>query len=152
MRLLFFGLSFILISSCSTYKEPEFRKATKINIKELNVRNVTLESDLIYFNPNVIGANISAFDIMVNVNNIEIGKLNQNGDVLIEANSEFVIPTSVSFPPKKILKSEGLLKSALQLFSNERALVEYKGHVTLKLGGIEFEIPLNYQEEIELSK
>jgi len=149
----FFYLLFIFcVVSCSNNVAPTFKKADNIVIKEMTYQKVTLESDLNFYNPNRIGGQVKAFDIEVVVNDINVGKAVQKDETKILAKQDFIIPTTISFPPKKILGSEGLMKSALQLFANEKANVHYSGIMTITVAGIDFDLPVDFQEEIPLKR
>lgn len=147
------SIIFILfLSSCSKPQEPQFIKIDEIEAEDMSMENVTLNSKLHYHNPNAIGATVKSTDILVTINDISIGNVKQTSVVSIEKSSDFEVPVSISFPPKKILGEENLLKSVLQLYSNSKVKVHYKGTMTFTVAGFDFDIPIDYLEEIPLKK
>jgi len=121
-----------------------------IQVQNLSLKNVTLESKLIYHNPNLIGATVVNANTDISVNGINVGRVEQNQKIDVPANSDFELPIVISFPPKDIFKSKGLLRSALQVISNEKADVVYKGMMTIRVAGVEFNIPVDYEDEVIL--
>jgi len=138
--------------ACSGPQEPKFVRVTDIEIKEMNRDKITLNSFLHYHNPNKVGVQVKATNITVTVNDIMVGNLKQLYKVAIAKESDFSIPVTTSFPPKDIFKNGGLLKSVLQAYANEKVRLHYKGIMTFTIAGIDFDIPVDYHEEIELRK
>ncbi len=149
MRALFFILLFGIIS-CSSYKEPEFKKVENFKLKKLNRDLVSLSADLIYFNANPIGVNLSSVDIDVSVDGISIGKVNQLKEIEITGNNDFTIPVAIQFPLNEIVKKEGLLKSALSVLLEEKATVHYKGYLYFDIAGVKISKSIDLEEEVPL--
>lgn len=152
MKRLFLPLLVLCLIGCSDNVAPTFKRIKNIKVKELNLRNITIESELVYSNPNRFGGNVMAFDIDVIVNDINVGKLKQIGQIEILAKQDFVLPSTISFPPKQVFKSDNFFKSALQVFANEKADVQYLGTMTINIAGLDFEIPVKHKEQIPLKK
>lgn len=152
MRALFFIPLIFLLSSCSGPQSPVLKSIADVEVREMNFNNVTLDSELLYHNPNALGANVKSSDIAVSVNDIPVGNVKQLATVEIEGKSDFTVPVTISFPPKDILKKEGLLKSVLQVYANEKAIIKYLGTMTFTIGGIDFDVPIDHEEEVALKK
>jgi len=142
----------LFLVSCSGPQEPQFLKVSDVELKDMSLDNVTVNSFLHYHNPNRIGLNVKATNIGVTVNDIAVGNLKQLEKVEIEKQSDFAVPVTISFPPKDIIKKGGLLKSVLQAYANEKVRMRYEGTMTFTVAGIDFDIPVDYEEEIQIRK
>jgi len=100
----------------------------------------------------MVGATVVRSETHVTVNGIAVGKVDQIEQIEVPGKGDFKVPVSISFPPKEIFKSKGLLRSAIQILSNEKAKVEYKGTMTFSVAGVEFELPVDHSEEIDIKK
>lgn len=150
MRIYLSAFTLLFLISCSAPTAPYFKEMSDIKVQNLSLKNVTLESKLIYHNPNLVGANVKRSSIDITVNDVAVGRVEQNENIEVSANSDFELPVIISFPPKDIFQSKGLLRSALQVLANEKADVVYKGTMTISVAGVEFDIPVNYEDEVTL--
>jgi LEA14-like dessication related protein len=148
----FVALLFIVLCSisCSAPTAPYFKSISVVEVQDLKLNNVTLTTNLLYHNPNLVGATVTRSETKVTVNHIEVGEVIQDQSIEVSSKSDFTLPVTISFPPKKIFKNKGLLKSALQILSNEKANVHYKGSLTIKVAGVEFDLPIDHEEEVEI--
>lgn len=150
VKILSFFISVFLLS-CSGPKEPEFKRVENIVPVEKSNLEYTLTADIIMSNPNSIGAKLMKTDLDIFINGIEVGKVNQRLFTEIDANSEFTIPVKCDFSARGLLKDQGnTLGGLLNVLVESKVDLLYKGMVRLKLAGLEFDVPVNYEQEIKL--
>ena len=102
-------------------------------------------------NPNSIGAKLMKTDLDIFINDIEVGKANQRLYTEIGPNSEFTIPVKCDFSAKDLLKDQGnTLGGLLNALVENKVDLTYKGTVRLKIAGLEFDVPVDYEQEIKL--
>ena len=147
-RFLLFSLLTFLFA-CSQPMEPTFKEITSIEVEEIKGGNVTIAAEALYHNPNSLGGNLDGILIDVWANDNNIGKIDQELDVEIEANSEFTIPLVITFPLSELTKDQGsLLGGLLKAVLDKKVDMEYKGNLKLSLAGIPFKVPVEVEEEV----
>lgn len=148
--LFFIGLFF---ASCSGPESPIFVEIINVKVADIKNNEVFLEGDAVFKNPNPIAGRLVKTDIDVVVNDIEVGKIRQDLATEVKANSDFTVPVHVNFPFNKITKNKkNLLKGLLNALIDQKALVSYKGTVTINFLKIDFETPIEYEEEVSLKE
>jgi LEA14-like dessication related protein len=141
--------------SCSAPDYPEFRKMENVSLKSVSFKDglsVSLNGEAVFFNPNLIGANVTEMDFDVFINGKKVTHINQDVSAEMKGNSEFKLPLDFKVPLKEVFKDA---KPTLgDIFKKKK--IEYKllGHLKVGLGNIEVSVPVEYedQEEVRLSK
>lgn len=116
----------ILLPSCSTPKELEYRDFKNFSIDKLGFSATSIKMDLVYYNPNNFGLQLKNTDLDIFLDNNYLGHTIQEQFVSIPAREEFAIPVKIDVDMKNLLKN-GLTT----LISNE---VTVKVTGTIKVG------------------
>ncbi|CAN5759788.1 hypothetical protein BH11BAC3_BH11BAC3_34880 [soil metagenome] len=136
---LFIGMVFL--SSCGTknVKEPEYREIRQIRMIELGLLQSTAGVDLVYYNPNNFGVQVTEARGDVYVDNNFLGRFNLGEKVQVNKNSEFVLPA--------ILKLDmlGALKNQREIYKKKEVLVRIDGIAKLTKSGFSRELPIKYE-------
>lgn len=145
----------LLIAGCDHLepKDPEFITMQKVRVTNISAGNVTIEGDAVLRNPNAVGLDLTGIDIDVTVNEVEVGKARQtNSAVDIQANSNFTIPLAFDFKTKQVLGD--VILGVLGALIKQKVDVLYKGNIKFKALdlNLEFEVPIEYEEEIPLKE
>ena len=85
----------LLLSSCSTPKQLEYREFKNFTIDKPGFASTALKMDLLYFNPNNFGLELNHTDLDIFINNTYLGKATQVIQVQIPRNAEFTIPITI---------------------------------------------------------
>lgn len=134
-------ISFLLIQ-CSINEKPEFQQIENIHVAELNLQGVKVKADLLFKNPNIIGVTVKSSDIKVFHDSIFLGEAHAPSfDVNKE--SEFTVPLTVQFSPRKIIEQKGTLSSFLNIATKKEIDITFTGIITLEAMGIEYDYDLN---------
>ena len=141
---------FLFFTSCKYDVYPVFSGVNSIDIKESSSKGITIQSDLVFLNPNQIGGILQAKNIHILVNDIDLGTLN-TPDFQVPAEKEFVIPITFQITYDKIIKNN-ILNNLLTSFINKELKIYYKGTVHYKYGIISYDYPIDYTEIIKLNK
>ena len=150
-----FGLSLMtfLMTSCSRPQAPVFKKIKNVRVEDANLKNVTLLADAVLFNPNSVGCMIQSTDIDVIANEVAVGKIVQEVETEMPAQSEFEIPLVLNFPTKKIFeKNSGLLDGILSALGDKTVDVQYNGTIKVKAMGMSFNVPVEQSQVVPLKK
>jgi hypothetical protein len=119
-----------LLASCSEPKDLEFREFKNLKVENLNFSDAVLKVDLVYFNPNNFGLQLSSTDLDLFVDSNFLGHSAQNIQVAIPRKGVFTLPLQINLDIKNLLKN-GLNS----LFSKEIA-VRLLGKVKVGKGGV----------------
>ncbi len=142
----------LLMTACTLTETPSFINVDNVIVKEAKSKSVSIDADLVFYNPNDLGVRLVKIDIHPIVNKVDMGTVKTTKEVTIESKGNFEIPVNFSFNPKAMWKEEkgALIGSLINTFSNKPVKVQYKGVVTLEIAGISFDIPVDYTEDVIL--
>jgi LEA14-like dessication related protein len=134
-------LSIILLTSCgsSNIREPEYREISEIKLIEIGLLQSTAGIDLVYYNPNSFGVQLSEARGDVYIDNAYLGRFSLQEKVQVRKRSEFIVPAIVK------LDMIGALKNQQELLKKKEVLVRVDGTARVKKAGITRDIPLKYE-------
>ena len=143
---LFAGL--VLLSSCGTsnVKEPEYRDIRNIRMIELGILQSTAGLDLIYYNPNNFGVQLSEARGDVYIDNAYLGRFSLDQKVEVGKRSEFIVPAIIK------LDMIGAVKNHRELYKKKEAMIRIEGTARVKKSGFSRDIPIRYQSMQNLEK
>jgi len=139
--------SLFVFSSCGSnnLKEPEYRDIRNIKLINLVPLQSTAGVDLVYYNPNSFGVQVSSGQGSIYIDSNYFGQFELDEKVQVKKRSEFILPTTVK------IDMIGALKNQRDLFKKKEALVKIEGTATVKKSGFTREVPIKYEhmENIE---
>lgn len=142
-------LILLQLFSCSGPKEPEFLRIENLKTEQKSKMDYKVTADFIMFNPNSIGAKLIKTDLDIFVNKVKVGNANQRIYSEVPANAEFTIPVDCTFGIKDIMADQGgSLGGLLNAVLEKKLDLKYEGTIRLKVAGIEFDVPVEYEQEI----
>ena len=135
------ALSIILLTSCgsSNIREPEYREISEIKLIEMGLLQSTAGIDLVYYNPNNFGVQLSEARGDVYVDNAYLGRFSLEEKVQVRKRSEFIVPAIVK------LDMIGALKNQQEILKKKEVLVRVEGTARVKKAGLSRDIPLKYE-------
>lgn len=143
-------LLIILIYSCSAPREPIFKSMKNVTASMLSAQEVMVRGIAVYENPNAVGGDLTAMNVNVWVDDIDVGKMDQNLNVAVPANSSFEVPVEFRFDPAKIFKGKGLFGSVISILEKKSVDVKYRGSVTMEMMNVSFDVPVDFEESVSL--
>ena len=150
MKNLIFTLSIaaVVLASCGkgSIQEPEFRDIRNIRLKNVGVLQSTATIDVVYYNPNNFGVQLTEGRGDVYLDNTYLGRFDLEEKVQVGKNSEFVIPATFK------LDMIGALKNQRDIFKKKEALVKIEGSARVKKAGMAMSIPIKYEGMQNLEK
>ena len=136
------ALALVLFSSCSSVKdvqEPEYRDIRDVRLIKAGLLQTTAGVDLIYYNPNNFGLQLSSAKGDVYIDNAYFGRFDLDDKVQVRKHSEFVLPIVFK------LDNIGAIKNQKDIYKKKEALVRIEGTVRVKKSGFAKEIPIKYE-------
>lgn len=148
-KIVFILLAFV--ASCSQPEAPTFVKMQNVKVDDVRNNQVYLSGEAIFHNPNPIAGKLVNTNLNLTVNEIDMGKVQQDTSINITANSDFVVPVNVDFPLKKVMSNKkGILKGVLNALLDNKVDARYSGSITLNFLKVNFDVPVDYEAEVSL--
>jgi LEA14-like dessication related protein len=140
-------ISLIILSSCGTnhIQEPEYRDVRNIRLINLGPLQSTAGVDLVYYNPNKFGVQVSTARGDIYIDSSYFGQFELDEKVQVKKRSEFILPATVKVDMISAIKNQR------DLYKKKEALVRIQGTAVVKKSGFSKEIPISYEhmENIE---
>lgn len=131
MKKIFFVFSLLFtISSCASFKEPEFRGSEGIKLEKMEGKKIAFTAGIKVFNPNWFGIKIKPSNLDVFLEDQYMGKVYLEKKVKMKAKRE----SSLSMQLRAELE-DGAMITLLKYSNKENVSVHLKGKVK---GGIWF--------------
>ncbi len=150
-KFLLLSTIFILITGCSFSKKPTFKYVDTIEVKKVSLRNITLNANVIFNNPNHLKGKLSIEDMHIFVDKIDVATIGaQEFDVPPE--SEFAIPLEGIFSLSKIHKEnkDNLLSGILKVVQTDSLEIQFKGIIRYHLGSFSYPYTIDKQQKIRV--
>ena len=138
----------IVFSSCGSanVKEPEYRDISEVRLIEPGLLQSTAGIDLIFYNPNKFGVQISDARGDVYIDNIYLGRFGLAEKVQVRKKSEFILPAIIK------VDMIGALKNQRDIFKKKEAVVRIDGIARVKKAGITRDIPVKFESVQNLER
>jgi LEA14-like dessication related protein len=146
LSVLFIGLVFITSCKSENVKDPEFRDISNVRLVELGILQSTAGVDLIYYNPNNFGVQLSEARGDVYVDNAYLGRFGLEEKVQVGKRSEFVVPALIK------LDMIGAVKNQRELLKKKEVLVRIDGIARVKKAGFSRDVPIKYEAMQNIEK
>ncbi|MEW7279269.1 hypothetical protein ABW636_11805 [Aquimarina sp. 2201CG1-2-11] len=139
------------IMSCSLSKKPHFKYVDKIEVKNMNLDQITLSANAVFDNPNHLQGKLSIEDINLFVDNIDVGTISST-EFNVPSKDEFTIPLQGTFSLSKIYKKNknNLLSSVLKVIQTDSINIQYKGTIRYHLGSFSYPYTINKEQKISI--
>ena len=128
----------VLMSACHDPKDLVFKEFKNLSVDQLSFSGAALKVDLVYYNPNNFGLQLSRADLDLFLDSTFLGHSTQDIQVAIPKLDNFTIPLKVNLDVKN------LLKNGLSSFFNRDVSVHVLGSVKLGKAGVYKSFPVDY--------
>lgn len=129
----------ILLNSCSTPKELEYRDFKNFRIDKVGFAATAIKMDLIYYNPNNFGLQLKSTDLDVFIDNNYLGHTIQEQFVSIPKKGGFSIPIKIDVDMKN------LLKNGITTFLQNEVMIKVTGFVKVGKANVFKSFPVSYE-------
>lgn len=138
----------LVLCSCATnnVREPEYRDIRNIRLITLGPLESTAGVDLVYYNPNDFGVQVSTARGDIYVDNNYFGKFELDEKVSVKKRAEFILPATVK------VDMIGAVKNQRDLYKKKEALVKIEGMATIKKAGFSKDIPIKFEQMEDIGK
>jgi LEA14-like dessication related protein len=137
----FFLLLTVLLVSCSTPKDLEYREFKNFTIDKLGFSATNIGMDLVYYNPNNFGLQLKSLELDVFLDNNYVGHTIQEQLVSIPRREEFAIPIKMEVDMKN------LLKNGLTSLMKSEVILKVVGTIKVGKANVFKNFPVNYESK-----
>jgi LEA14-like dessication related protein len=141
--------SALIFASCQNARnvsEPEFRDISDVRVIEVGLLKTTAGANMIYYNPNNFGIQLSSARGDVYIENTYFGSFELDQEVAVRKNSEFVLPVIIKIDNINALKDQG------NILKKKEAMVRIEGRAFVRKAGFSREIPIRYEQMQSVDK
>ena len=135
----------LLIISCSSPKDFEFKGLQDIKIEKISMGKNKINAKIKYFNPNNFSMVLKQIDCDILMNNQPFTKVHLDTNFVIPANASFMIPAQMEF------EMSSLVKNSIDLIFNKPIKLNIKGNATLSKGIFTRTVPIAFESNQKLS-
>ena len=139
----------LIFSACQNVKdvkEPEFRDISDVRLVETGLLKTTAGANMIYYNPNNFGIQLSSARGDMYVDNAYFGSFELNQEVQVKKNAEFILPVIIK------IDNIGAIKNQRDIFKKKEAMVRIEGRAFVRKSGFSKEIPIHYEQKQDLDR
>ena len=150
-------LTVLIFSSCNfESRKPEFKKIKNVKVVNFSINNTVITADAILYNPNGVSIFLNKTEVDIFANDIKVSHVSQTENTEITKKSEFKIPLKAKFKLSDLVKDKSsildIITSGINTLEDQTIDLRYVGFATFQLAGVEIEIPIDYEESVELKK
>jgi LEA14-like dessication related protein len=129
----------LIISSCRTPKDLEYRDFKNLSVGKIGFGNSTLKMDVIYYNPNNFRMQLKSAELDIYVDGNFLGHTSQEFQIAIPKLAEFEIPLIVDVDMKNVFGN------AISALFNKEVTVKVTGRVKVGKANIFLSMPVEYE-------
>ena len=143
---LIIGLGFLASCKTANIKEPEYRDIQNIRMVQLGVLQSTAGVDLIYYNPNNFGVQLSDARGDVFIDDQYLGRFGLSEEVQVGKRSEFIVPAIIK------VDMLGAVMNHRDLYKKKEAMIRIEGMARVRKAGVTREVPIKYEQMQNIEK
>ena len=139
--LLVLAPAIVLFVSCKSenIREPEYREIRDVRIIDVGLLQTTAGLDLVYYNPNNFGVQLSEARGVLYIDDQYFGRFGLQNNVAVRKHDEFIVPA--------IIKMDNIsaIKNHKEIWKKKKALIRIEGFAKVRKAGFNKEIPIRYE-------
>ena len=131
----------ILLVSCKSgnIKEPEYRDIRNIRLMDVGILQTTAGLDLVYYNPNNFGVQLSEARGDVYIDDMYFGRFGIQDKVAVHKHDEFIVPAVIK------MDNIGAIKNHRDIWKKKKAVIRIEGFATIRKAGFNKQVPIKYE-------
>ncbi len=149
MRILYLFIFSTVIWACEQPAKPVFKSLENVTFNSFSIQrpySITFNADVIYHNPNSLGADITEMDFDVFVNEQKVTHITQSLRASMPARSDFTLPLELKIPLEEVFQD----LSFKDLLNSKTIDYEMVGHFKMGLGEAMIKVPFSYEGQERL--
>lgn len=139
----------VVFASCRSARdlsEPEFRDISNVRLVDVGLFKTTAGADMIFYNPNNAGIQLSSARGDVYIDNTYFGSFQLDERVQVRKKAEFVVPVTIKIDNISAIKNQG------DIYKKKEAKVRIEGFAQVKKSGFSKEVPIRYEQVQDMDR
>ncbi len=139
--LLVLAPAIFFLASCKSdnIREPEYREIRDVRIKNVGLLQTTAAFDMVYYNPNNFGVQLTDARGDVYIDNEYFGRFTLDEKVSVRKHDEFIVPALIQ------MDNISAIKNHKDIFQKKRASIRIEGFARVRKAGFNKEVPIRYE-------
>jgi len=139
--LLFLVPAALFLVSCQSgnIREPEYREIQNVHIEDVGLLQTTAGFDMVYYNPNDFGVQLTNARGDIYIDNMYFGKFGIKDKVAVGKRREFIVPALIK------MDNISAIKNHKEIFQKKQAMIRIEGFATVRKAGFNKEVPIKYE-------
>ncbi len=129
----------VILSSCSSPKEIEYRNYRNLSLSNLGFNSSQITLSLQYYNPNNFGLQLKKTDLDIFIDNNLLGHSSSDTLINIPKRDTFSLPIKIK------VDMQHLYKNAFNTLLNKEVTVKVVGRVKVGKANVYMSMPVNYE-------
>lgn len=139
----------LLTISCNREIKPTFETVQDVHFKKEDGMIIVF-GNVVMHNPNSVSITVQSSELLLSINQKEIGKVYMNEPFVVEAKQDFIVPIEMTFETDKILRNLFSTGGLGSMVRTKTADFIVEGTVTVKIIKKDFTIPVSSKTEVDL--
>ena len=135
----------ILLMSCSSFREPDFKGIENVKTTAISLSHTSLAIDLHYFNPNNTQIKLKNAEGDAWIDGTPLGRFFMDTLILIPAKADFRLPVKLE------LEMKSVLKNSLAVFLKNEVMLKIEGQARIGKAGFYINYPVRYEGKQNIS-
>src|SRR6218665_1379332 len=135
----------VILASCATPKDLEFREYNSVSIDKMGFSSSSLKMNLVYYNPNNFGMDLKRTELDIYIDSTFLGHSSQDLQVPIPRKDVFTVPLKID------LDMKNLFKNGLTTLLNKEVTVRAVGTVKVGKAGVYKNFKVDYSGKQQFS-
>jgi len=142
------ALMLLFLVACKTaqIQEPEYREIRAVRIMDVNLLHTTAGLDLVYYNPNDFGVQLSEARGDVYIDGMHLGRFGINDKIQVRKHTEFTVPAVIK------LDNISAIRDHRDIWKKDQAVIRIEGFARVKKSGYVKEVPIRYEGTQNIDK
>ncbi|MEM6845205.1 MAG: LEA type 2 family protein [Bacteroidota bacterium] len=138
----------LLLASCASPEAPDFKGIENLKVNVEGLSRARINGDAVFFNPNDRQITLKQVDVEVSVEGQKVKDISREYDITAQPNSEVKVPIDVTLTLEDL--NMNLLSTAMSMLNGEEKKIRYKGKARVKMYGVSFSVPFDYEDDVNI--
>jgi LEA14-like dessication related protein len=130
---------FLVSCQSGNIREPQYREIQNVHIEDVGLLQTTAGFDMVYYNPNDFGVQLTNARGDIYIDNMYFGKFGIKDKVSVGKRKEFIVPALIK------MDNISAVKNHKEIFQKKQAMIRIEGFATVKKAGFSKEVPIKYE-------
>lgn len=139
----------ITAASCAAPEAPDFKGIENLKVDVEGLSRARINGDAVFFNPNNRQITLKQVDVEVSVEGQKVKDISREYDITADPNSEVSVPIDVTLTLEDL--NMNLLSTAMSMLNGAEKKIRYKGKARVKMYGFSFNVPFDYEDDVNIS-